>query len=58
MMVDLGVGSYELQIKSSFWHPSRVRGLGKISTGGLRLAATSGYYLATFQVALSVNLEG
>jgi hypothetical protein len=34
-----------------FWHPSGVRFVLDMFSGGLRVAATSGYYLATFQVA-------
>jgi hypothetical protein len=33
------------------WHPSGVRFILRIDTGGLRCAATSGYSLATLRVA-------
>ena len=45
----------EPMVASRFWHPSRVHFNSGTDTGGLRVATTSGYCLATFRVASSIK---
>jgi len=43
--------------EAKIWHPGRVHINRETRSGGLRRAATSGYYLATFRVGRAKNGE-
>ncbi|MEP6912098.1 MAG: hypothetical protein ABI923_05050, partial [bacterium] len=48
--------SHSEGVPALFWHPSRVRNNFPLSTGGLRYASTTGYYLSRLRRGVSTPL--
>jgi len=46
----------ERHLTAEFWHPSRVRIISLLLTGGLRCAPTTGYYLTALQAVESSDI--